>query len=113
MNAYQLEDLGEGRFALSGSLSFKTVGQVLKESMDVFENHTQLEVDLAGVEQADSAGLALLLEWVNWAKYSVREIRFLNLPEQVLAMAKISEVDNFLSSGERWTGRISSGASPD
>lgn len=108
MNEYQLTDLGDGRFALSGVLTFKNVSLVLKESLELFEHYTQLEIDLAGIEQADSAGLALLLEWVNWAKYSVREIRFLNLPEQVLAMARISEVDNFLASGERWTGRISS-----
>jgi len=112
LNKYLLEDLGGGRFALGGSLTFSTVAQVLKESLDLFENHTQLEVDLAGVEQADSAGLALLLEWVNWAKYSVREIRFLNLPESVMAMARISHVDDFLSSGERWTGRISAEAEP-
>lgn len=106
MSQYQLDSLGDGRFALSGVLDFDTVAEVLAESTKCFEEYTQLEVDLAGVQEADSAGLALLLEWVNWAKYTVREIRFLNLPDALLAIARISEVDEFLASGERWTGRI-------
>ena len=49
MSEYSLEDLGEGRFRLSGSMSFDTAGSILRDSEDLFEQHTMLEVDLSGI----------------------------------------------------------------
>jgi phospholipid transport system transporter-binding protein len=99
-------DRGDGRFAVRGDLTFKTAGIALEESKELFADHSILEIDLSGVKKADSAGLALLLEWVNWAKNYVREIRFRGVPDEILSMAQISEVDDMLSKGERWTGVI-------
>lgn len=106
MSDYTLEDRGEGRFALSGEMSFDTAERILKESEEPFEEHTQLEIDLAGVTLSDSAGLALLLEWVTWANHTVREIRFTGMPDRVLAIAKTTEVEGLLTRGERWAGFI-------
>jgi phospholipid transport system transporter-binding protein len=106
MSEYTLEDRGEGRFALSGEMSFDTAERILKESGEPFEEHTQLEIDLSGVTLSDSAGLALLLEWVTWANHTVREIRFTGMPERVLAIAKTTEVEGLLTRGERWAGFI-------
>jgi phospholipid transport system transporter-binding protein len=103
---YVLEDKGDGHFTLSGSMSFQTAGQILKESEDLFEEHTRIEVDLSGVEHTDSAGLALLLEWITWANHTVREIRFIDMPEKIDAIAKTTEVDHLLNRGERWAGFI-------
>jgi len=108
MSDYTLEDRGEGRFALSGEMSFDTAERILKKSEDPFEEHTQLEIDLSGVTMSDSAGLALLLEWVTWANHTVREIRFTAMPERVLAIAKTTEVEGLLTRGERWAGFIES-----
>lgn len=106
MSKYQLEDLGDGRFALSGEMSFDTAERILKDSEEPFEAHTQLQIDLSGVAMSDSAGLALLLEWVTWANHTVREIRFKGMPERVLAIAKTTEVEALLTRGERWAGFI-------
>lgn len=99
-------DRGDGKFEVRGDLTFRTAGIALEESKELFSDHSILEIDLGGVNKADSAGLALLLEWVNWAKNYVREIRFRNVPDEILSMAQISEVDDMLSRGERWTGVI-------
>jgi phospholipid transport system transporter-binding protein len=106
MSDFELEDLGNGRFTLSGNMGFGTAGQILKESEGMFEEHTRIEVDLAGVSHTDSAGLALLLEWITWANHTVREIRFLNTPEKLNAIAKTTEVEDLLTRGERWSGFI-------
>lgn len=71
--------------------------------MNRFSPYSELELDLSGVSSADSAGLALLLEWVHWAKQSAREIQFKNIPDQIQTIARISEVDGILRAGERWT----------
>ena len=103
---YALEDRGEGRFSLSGHMGFQTAGRILEESEELFEQHTLLEVDLSGVTQTDSAGLALLLEWITWANHTVREIRFIDMPAKIDAIAKTTEVDHLLTRGERWVGFI-------
>jgi phospholipid transport system transporter-binding protein len=106
MSDYELIDNGEGRFALSGQMTFGTAGEILKESEAPFEEHTQIEVDLSGVTRTDSAGLALLLEWITWANHTVREIRFVETPEKIDAIARVTEVEGLLKRGERWAGFI-------
>jgi len=106
MSEFTIEDLGDGRFAVSGEMTFDTAEKILKASEGPFEDHTQLEVDLSEVTMSDSAGLALLLEWVTWANHSVREIRFTGMPEKILAIARTTEVEHLLTRGERWAGFI-------
>lgn len=106
MSDFDLKDLGDGKFALTGSMTFATAGKILQDSEVPFEEHTLIEVDLAGVTDTDSAGLALLLEWITWANHTVREIRFTAMPEKIEAIAKVTEVEHLLKRGERWAGFI-------
>lgn len=106
MSSFDLEDKGEGHFVLTGELTFRTAERLLRRSEAPFEQHTRIEVDLSGVEKADSAGLALLLEWITWANHTVREIRYIGVPERVLAIARTTEVEPLLYRGERWAGFI-------
>ncbi len=106
MADFELNDLGDGRFALSGAMSFDTAEQILRASESLFEQHNRLELDLSGVTDTDSAGLALLLEWVTWANHTVREIRFAGMPEKIMAIARTTEVEGLLTRGERWSGFI-------
>lgn len=103
---YELVDNGGGKFSLDGRMTFGTAGQILRESEDLFEEHTRIEVSLAGVTDSDSAGLALLLEWITWANHTVREITFTDVPDKITAIAKVTEVDSLLTKGERWAGFI-------
>ena len=113
MKGFELTDLGDGKFAVLGSVTFETAGDVLKASEAPFDKHTQIEIDLSGVESTDSAGLALLLEWITWANHTVREIRFTSVPERIEAIAKVTEVEELLSRGERWSGFIDAPSSSD
>ena len=106
VNEFDLQDLGNGRFALTGAMNFETAEDILRASEALFEEHTQLEIDFSEVTDSDSAGLALLLEWVTWANHSVREISFTGVPERLLAIARTTEVEPLLARGERWSGFI-------
>ena len=106
MSDFTLKDLGDGRFSLSGRMTFDTAGDILRKSEELFEPHTLLEIDLSGITHTDSAGLALLLEWITWANHTVREIRFEGMPEKINAIARTTEVESLLSRGERWVGFI-------
>jgi len=106
MSKFTLEEKGAGSFLLSGDMTFRTAGRILRDSEELFEEHTRIEVDLSGVTDTDSAGLALLLEWITWANHTVREIRFVGVPAKIDAIAKTTEVDHLLKRGERWAGFI-------
>ena len=94
-----LEDLGDGRFALNADLTFETVTAMLAESKRLFADHEHVDVDMSGVRQADSAGLALLLEWLSWAQGAGRRIEYRNIPAAIVAVARISEVEALLRGG--------------
>ena len=95
----QLADLGGGRFAVRSELTFKSATAILAQSKRLFANCERISVDMSDVREADSAGLALLLEWVSWARHFDREIVYENIPQQILAIAQISEVTDLLDAG--------------
>ncbi len=47
-------------------------------------------VDLAGVTLADSAGIALLVEWHQRARAAGRALAFANIPDQVRKIIHVS-----------------------
>lgn len=100
----EFRDRGGGRFEILGELTFQTAVAALDRSRTLFAKHSVIDLDLAGVARADSAGLALMLEWVNWARNHVRDLRFHNIPAQVISIAQISEVEDMLGRAARWTG---------
>jgi phospholipid transport system transporter-binding protein len=93
----KLEALGEGRFRVSGVLDAATAGDVLEQSQKLFVGLPRIQVDLGGVTESDSAGLALLLEWLRMARQHDQKIQCVNLPAQIDALARISEVEDLLS----------------
>lgn len=104
MTDITLCDDGDGHFRLEGVLTFKTVGPLLDSGQKAFEPHSRIIIDMVGVTDSDSAGLALLIEWVTWANHSVREIRYKQVPQRMVNIASISEVEDLLDAGERWRG---------
>jgi phospholipid transport system transporter-binding protein len=45
------------------------------------------------VTASDSAGLALLIEWLSVAKSAGRTLRFDNVPSQLRQLARLSDVE--------------------
>jgi phospholipid transport system transporter-binding protein len=93
---FELNKTAEGVYELIGEVSFETAAQILKLSDRDFAQHAETEVNLSQVSKADSAGLALLLEWKSQARSRNAEIRFIDLPESLLAIARTTEVSNLL-----------------
>lgn len=94
---FELVDVGEGRFELSGDMSFITAERILRASENAFAGQSNLEIDLSGVKDTDSAGLALLLEWVSLANQTGSDIRFKAIPEKVHAIAQTADVEDLLN----------------
>ncbi|MFM8333463.1 MAG: lipid asymmetry maintenance protein MlaB, partial [Candidatus Methylumidiphilus sp.] len=76
--------------------SFASVEAALRKTANFFTEPKRIVFDLAGVAKADSAGLALLLEWLGQAADADVELHYANLPRQLLAMAHVAGVDEIL-----------------
>lgn len=109
MSEARLEALGEGRFRVSGVLDASTVGGVLDESEKRFADAPRIAIDLGGVAEGDSAGLALLIEWIRRARERSQKIAFANVPAQIQALARISEVEGLLAANGSGEGGAGSG----
>ncbi len=56
----------------------------------------ETEFDLGGVKAADSSALALMLAWQRRAQGLGRSLKFINVPANVDALAKLYGVDGLL-----------------
>lgn len=98
----RLESLGNERYRLSGVLDAVTTPKLLGDSASQFPTQSGIEihVDLADVSESDSSGLALAIEWLRLTRQRGQRIVFTNLPKQLLALARISEVEALLQPSE-------------
>jgi len=95
----EISEPTQGRVVVSGELTFATAREARQVGTLVLEGSRapDLVVDCAGVTRADSAGLAVLLDWLAWARRRSKTLRLENLPASLVAIAKISEVDGLLA----------------
>lgn len=98
MSDFELNDLGGGSFEISGEMSFDTAEQILRTSQQAFRKYENVRVDMSAVEKADSAGLALLLEWMSWTRQGIAKIDFVAIPESLLAIAHAAELKDIVRS---------------
>lgn len=84
---------------LTGALSFETLPGVLEQSAaftarpDLPE---RLTIDFAGITGVDSSAVALLLEWRRQAQRLGRRLDFVNLPANLLALARLYGVEELI-----------------
>lgn len=71
---------------VEGELDAENVPARLKRSADWFERGRVTRIDLGGVSRADSAGVALLLEWIRDAREEQATLEFVNAPRQMRAI---------------------------
>lgn len=90
---------GEGQLAVAGPMVFATAADLLVASRKLLTGGAPITIDLGSVTDADSAGLAVLLEWLRWARAEGRPSRFTRLPDKLLAIARLSGVDGLVQQG--------------
>ena len=87
------------RLYVSGVVSFDTVPRLSEQADHLFSRLERIDVDLSQVTRSDSAGLALMVEWMRQARLLQRPITYLNIPAQMLAIARVSGLDRVLPLG--------------
>ncbi len=84
------------RILIDGELSFNTARIALEQAENIFADLTELNIDLSSVSRSDSAGVAVLVDWMRYAKQNNKEVVFHNIPAQILAIASASGLDEVL-----------------
>jgi phospholipid transport system transporter-binding protein len=99
--AVELTETTPGQFAARGPLTFATARLSRERGLAVFTaaGSKDLHVDCREINPSDSAGMTVLLDWLSFAKCSGRSLHYGNLPDQVEAIARISDVLELLEKG--------------
>ena len=94
-----ISETSSGRVTVTGELTFGTARDSRTLGILVLEGSRaeRIVIDCSGVSRADSAGLAVLLDWLAWGRKRSRPVSLENLPASLLAIARISEVDTLLT----------------
>lgn len=84
---------GEGHFRVEGDMTFATIGAQLATLFTFLVPAKRVTIDLGQVASADSAGLALLVEWKKIARSQKCQLALKNIPEQLHMLANLSGFD--------------------
>lgn len=92
---------GNEAFRPQGELTHQAVTRLHRETRAWQRDRLPEVVDLAAVTRCDSSALALLLEWLSWARQRGSGMRFINPPDSLVTIARLCQVDEVLGFGEK------------
>jgi phospholipid transport system transporter-binding protein len=87
------------RSRVNGVLHFTTVTALLRSGSEAIANGRAAVIDLSGVKDSDSSGLALLVEWLSIARAEGKTLRYENIPTQLHQLARLSDLEELLTAG--------------
>lgn len=94
------------QFRIEGTVDFSTVPDLVKQAKNALSNVTATEAgpfifDLSKVSSCNSAALALMLEIVKYGKKTNLSLKFKNIPDSLLKIAKAygieTEIRDFIN----------------
>jgi anti-anti-sigma factor len=84
--------------AVSGDLDFNNVMSVYQKSLKAFATrNSNIIIDFAELRSANSAALAIIINWMSLAKKTDKTIQLKNLSNDVLSLAKASGLDKIMA----------------
>ncbi|MCF6355938.1 MAG: STAS domain-containing protein [Candidatus Polarisedimenticolaceae bacterium] len=100
MSRATFNDSGNGRLTIQGEFGFATASDLLAQGEKLINQGQDLTIDLSGVTGSDSAGLAVMLEWMDQFRAAGQQLHFLNVPESLLEIARVSNLADLLPLAE-------------
>ncbi len=94
MSGLQISDQGNGYFVIEGDLTFATIDKRTITDLVFLSTAKAVTLDLSHVTNSDSAGLALIIECLKYARHYQTQLSFNNIPKQLLNLAKLSGLDD-------------------
>lgn len=86
----------QNELLISGCLNFNNVTNLLNQAKNVLANLKLATINFSHLSQSNSAALIFMIDLLRYAKQTKKTIQFTHLSEQLLATAKISNLDPLL-----------------
>ncbi len=84
----------DNRLIVSGDLTFATVNALWQQSLSLLSNSPELNFDFSGAKTVNSAGLALLIEWIKYARQHKKNLHFSQLPDEFRSIGEAAGIPN-------------------
>ena len=84
-------------FLLSGPVTIATASVYIDAARSKWPEEGDTVIDFAGVTEADSAALALIFKWQRDSGKKGRKVSCKNIPDNVLALARLYGVEELVS----------------
>lgn len=102
MTKLQVIESPKGYYTLQGELNRNTIAKsdalaTLDQSHNKSSKGDVCTLDMTGVSHSDTAGLAWLMNFLKDKQLQNVQFELKNIPESLIKLAKISDVDGFLS----------------
>lgn len=85
---------------ITGELNFFNVVSLYQQSLLLFDHYpelkSELRFDFSGLTSSDSSGLALIIEWIKFAKRNNAAITFSHISKDIRAVAKVAGLDKLI-----------------
>jgi phospholipid transport system transporter-binding protein len=100
-DAIEVREVSPGHIALHGILEYETARKAHEQGLALIaaSREARLEVDCSQISRADSAALAVLIDWMAEARARRLRLCVMNVPPHLRAIARISEVEELLEQG--------------
>lgn len=79
-----------------GELDFDSVAHLWETTGSLFRAEPIYRIDLSGVQRSNSAGVALMVEWLRQARRRQWPLAFVNIPDQMRAIIEVAELETVL-----------------
>lgn len=79
-----------------GELDFDSVAHLWETTGSLFRAEPIHRIDLSGVQRSNSAGVALMVEWLRQARRRQWPLAFVNIPDQMRAIIEVAELETVL-----------------
>lgn len=97
--ASSLESVAPAQYRLTGAVTVANAAALRRQGLSAFAaERGEFTIDLAAVAPIDSAGLALLIDWLAAAREHGATLSYLHLPLPARTLARLSEVESLLES---------------
>lgn len=95
---WRVERAGDASLRVTGALTFATAARAWSEGERELARcqGPRIEIDCSGLSAADSAGLAVLVQWLASGRRQGREVALRGLPRAVVDIARISELEELI-----------------
>jgi phospholipid transport system transporter-binding protein len=99
-DGFRMDAAAPGRLRAQGALTFRTARSALQLGAEAIPAAAaSLVIDCAGLHACDSAGLAVLIEWLRRARSLHKQLHYEELPEELRSLARISDLEPLLTRG--------------